>query len=145
MKQPLFSLQRSGFTLTQLLITVLVAGAVIGGFFYLLNFERAKTRDAKRVADMTRVQSAFEYLYLTSASYRSAAENGGCSTVGAAVSTCIFPTPYADLSNVKDPAGLGYAVSKVPNDEGWEVTFQLERSYGDLTSGVHTVSPEGLK
>lgn len=131
------------FTLIQLIIWVMVVSVVIGGFFYLLNIERAKTRDAKRVSDMTRVQAAFEFLYATKASFRSASE-GGCSTAGALVSTCNLGAYLPDIASMRDPGSFTYVVSRVPDDEGYEVTFQLEHSYGAFASGAHVLSPDGI-
>ncbi|MFC1687581.1 hypothetical protein ACFL0L_03305 [Patescibacteria group bacterium] len=132
-----------GFTIIQLIIWAVVVSVVVGGFFYLLNSERSKTRDAKRMSDMTRVQAAFELLYSTTASYSAAAE--GCYEEETLVSTCALSTQLPDISIIRDPGNFLYTVTKVPDDEGYEVTFELERSYGNLQAGVHTVTQSGIR
>lgn len=132
-----------GFTLIPLLVTILIASVVVGGFFYLLNAEHAKTRDAKRLADMSRVQAAFELLYAQQASYVSA--SSGCDTIGDPVSDCALQDILPGIGTFTDPGSAAYIVSYIPDDQKYEVTFELERSYGDLTAGLHTISPEGLQ
>lgn len=132
-----------GFTIIQLIIWAVVISVVVGGFFYLLNSERSKTRDAKRMSDMTRVQAAFELLYSTTASYSAAAE--GCNTEGAIVSMCGLSGQLPDITIIRDPGKYQYAVTKVPDDEGYTITFQLERSYGNLQAGAHTVTQSGIR
>ena len=134
----------SGFTVIQLLLSVLVLGIIVSGFFYLLNNERSKTRDAERLADMARVQAAFQMLYATNASYISAAENG-CGTVGSLVNSCNLTAQMPDIGTIKDPGQYAYTVNAIPSDQGYEVVFRLENSYGSLKSGFHSITEDGLR
>ncbi len=146
MRNQFLSLRQAskGFTLIQLLVWVLIASAVFGGFFYLLNSEHAKTRDAKRLADMSRVQAAFEFLFAQNASFAKAAD-GGCNTVGVHVNLCKLSSVIPDIATLSDPGSFSYVVSRVPDDEGYQVTFQLERSYGNLKAGAHAISQDGFQ
>ena len=136
-------MQRSGFTLTE----TLIVGALLGLFLLagtlILSSERARTRDAKRMADITRIASGFAILYAEKASYASAAT--GCSKVGADAATCTVVPPITTLDAVKDPGQFAYLVSRVPDKDDFGVTFHLEKSYGSLTAGLHTLSRSGIR
>ncbi|MFH0804815.1 MAG: hypothetical protein V1916_01310 [Patescibacteria group bacterium] len=134
----------TGFGLVGTLITIAVTAFVIGGGFLMLNSERAKTRDSKRLADMARVQAAFEFLFNDTASYALAAQNG-CSQAGSPVSSCNLKQYFPTLGQLQDPGKLAYTVSKAPSEEGYEVTFTLEYAYGSLAAGRHTLSPDGIQ
>lgn len=135
--------KQDGLSVARLLIVIALVCVVIGGGFLLLNNEKAKTRDAKRVSDMTRVQAAFELLFSSTASYAGAADNG-CSQVGSLVSQCNLTTFIPAISQLKDPGKFSYKISQVPTDENYVVTFYLEKQYGAFKAGKHTVSPAGI-
>jgi hypothetical protein len=135
---------QKGLSVVRLLVIVAIACVVIGGGFVLLNSEKVNSRDAKRLSDITRVQAAFELLYNETASYAGAA-NGGCDQVGQLVSKCNLSAYIPTIAQFKDPGKYSYKISQVPSDAGYEVTFYLEKQYGNLLAGKHTVSPLGIK
>jgi len=135
---------QKGITLVKLLIIIIVLGAIIGIMFILLNNEKAKTRDAKRLSDISRLQAAFELMYSDTASYEQAAKNG-CSQVGMTASQCNLKNYIPSINQFKDPGRYQYLVSKVPSEDGYEITFYLEKSYYNLEAGKHTLSPQGIK
>lgn len=140
----MFKNNQKGVGLVTILIFVIVFGLLIGGGFLLLNEERAKTRDAKRLADMARIQAAFEFLYNDTASYTLAAQ-GGCSQKNSLVSQCNIKLYLTSISQFHDPGKYQYSVSQVPSEESYEITFYLEKSYYDLKAGRHILSPAGIK
>jgi len=121
-----------------------VTCVIIGGAFLMLNNEKAKTRDAKRLSDISRLQAAFQLLYNETASYQQASQ-GGCDQVGVLVSTCNLANYIPTIAQVKDPGRYSYRVTRVPSQEGFEITFNLEKSYGSLVAGKHTLSQSGIK
>jgi hypothetical protein len=135
---------QKGIAIVRLLIIVAVVCVVIGGGFILLNSEKANTRDAKRLSDVARLQAAFELLYNATASYAGASQ-GGCDHIGALVSQCNLSSYIPAIAQFKDPGKYSYKISQVPSDEGYQVTFYLEKQYGDLKSGKHTLSPTGIQ
>ncbi len=135
---------QAGISVLAILIIVIGVALLIGGGFLLLNQERAHTRDARRVSDMTRIQAAFELMYNEQASYAGAAING-CAQAGALVSTCNLASYVPTISKLTDPGKYQYVVSVVPTDETYQVTFTLEKDYETLKAGKHTVSPQGVK
>jgi len=137
---------QKGISIVAVLIIVIIAGVIIGGAFMLLNQERTKVRDAKRLADITRIQAAFEFLYNDTASYILASQ-GGCDQAGTIVSQCNLANYLPGIRSVIDPVSKGsskYVISSVPNEESFEVTFFLEKSYGNFKAGKHILSPDGI-
>ena len=110
----------------------------------MINNEKAKTRDARRLSDMARIQAAFEFLYNDTASYVGAAKDG-CNAKGALVSQCNLKTYLPSIASFKDPGKYRYSISTVPSDESYAVTFTLEKSYGTLGAGTHILTPQGIK
>jgi len=140
----MFKNNQKGVSLVTILIFVIVFGLLIGGGFLLLNEERAKTRDAKRLADMARIQAAFEFLYNDTASYTLAAQ-GGCGQKNSLVSQCNLKQYLSSITQFRDPGKYEYSVNQVPSEESYEITFYLEKSYNDLKAGKHTLSPAGIR
>ena len=134
---------RRGLTIIQLLIWILVFGVLIAGAFILINQEKAKTRDAKRIADIVQIQAAFEFLFNDTNSYEQAA-SGGCDKTGDSVSKCNLESYLPDIKTFHDPSGGNYIISQVPNDIDYEVIFELEKNYKDLKAGRHTLSSAGI-
>lgn len=138
------SFNQKGASLIKILIIVIIVGAILGGFFLLLNNERSKTRDAKRMADIVRIQAAFEFLYNDTASYEFAAI-GGCDTVGSFVKQCNLSKYISTISTFQDPGEFSYLISVRPTDDDYAVTFTLENSYDSLQSGQHVLSSAGIR
>lgn len=110
----------------------------------LISAERAKSRDAQRVADMARLQVGFLLLYNRTASYAGAAQNG-CSTANVPVRTCNLAQDFSTISTLRDPRGGDYLVTKVPDATSYEVAFTLEKGATGLAAGRHTLTPAGIR
>lgn len=135
--------QKPGFTLTEfLIIGAIIALLAVGGTL-LLGMERARARDAKRIADITNYAAGFAVLYAQQASYADAAAK--CPTRNMVATSCGLPALTTLENNLKDPGRYSYRVSRVPDAENFGLTFHLERAYGGLTAGDHTLSKDGIK
>src|SRR6185436_6627791 len=94
----LFNRKDRGFTLIELLVVIAIIGILAAVVLVSLNSARAKSRDARRLADIRQVMTALELYYNDNGGYPDAASNvpdpAGAST-GAAFSTYLasFPTP----------------------------------------------------
>lgn len=135
-------MKQRAFTLTE----TLIIGALFGLFTLagtlLLSAERARTRDMKRVADMTRLSAGFALLYGQKATYADAA--AGCPTVGSDATKCTLTSALNGLSDIKDPGRYAYTVAQVPDRLDYGISFHLERSYGTLKAGQHTLTKTGI-
>lgn len=136
-------MNNKGFSLKELIIftALLLAVMVLG--VVLLRGERARVRDAKRIADMTQIRYGFEILFNRENSYAQAAQ--GCSEAGVLVSSCSLSEFLPNISKIKDPGKYSYKVTKVPDEENFEVTFYLEKDYDSLLAGKHTLSSAGIR
>ncbi len=133
----------AGFTLTETLITGALFGLAILVSTLLLSNERARTRDALRIADMTRLASGFALLYAQQATYAPAAV--GCGSVGSLASVCTLTAALGDISTLKDPGRFRYTVSQVPNRDNFAISFRLERRYGPWFAGPHFLTKAGIQ
>jgi len=135
-------MNRQGFTLPETLITGALFGLAILVSSLLLSSERARTRDAERIADMTRLASGFALLYAQDASYSSAA--AGCANIGSLASACSLNSVIGDTGTLRDPGRFRYTVSQVPDRNDFGIAFHLERRYGQLLPGSHTLTKTGV-
>lgn len=136
-------MNNKGFSLKELIIFTALLLVVIVLGVVLLNGERARVRDAKRIADMTQVRYGFEILFNEKNSYTEASQ--GCSREGELVSSCSLSGYLSNISKIKDPGKNSYTITKIPDSENFEVTFYLEKSYDSLVSGKHTLSANGIQ
>lgn len=136
-------MKRKAFTLTETLIIGALFGVFVLAGTLILSAERARTRDMKRVADMTRLSAGFALLYSQKASYADAA--AGCGSVGSDVRTCGLTDVMSSIDVIKDPGKFHYTIAKVPDANDFAVSFRLERSYGTLKSGTHFLTKGGIQ
>jgi len=133
-----------GISMVSIVLISLAFLAVIFFSLRIIGAERAKTRDAQRVADMARLQVGFMTLFNRTASYAQAALNG-CDTVGKPVRSCNLTQDFPTIKNFKDPKGTDYLVSKVPDASGYEISFTLEKGTTGLVKGKHVLTQAGIK
>lgn len=136
-------MKRSAFTLTETLIIGALFGLFVLGGTLVLSAERARTRDMKRMVDMTRLSAGFALLYAQKASYADAA--AGCATIGSKANTCTLTDVMTSLDTISDPGRFAYTVAKVPYKDDFAISFRLERTYGTLKAGQHILSKAGIR
>lgn len=126
-------------------VLISVGVLILAGLFWAVQIQQAKARDAERLSDMHYLARLFVDLKLQSNSYRPAASVNGCIEENVAVNQCDFSSLGIERLTLRGPNGDYYVVTQVPTDDSYEVAFELERSYYDLPSGVHTLSPKGIE
>ncbi len=135
--------RQTGLGLISTLLVFSLIAAFLAAVGLVLNQERQRVRDSHRMADMIRVQFAFETLYRERASYAEGAK--GCNRVGALVSACELSAYLPKIGNVKDPGKHAYQIERVPDDQDYGVSFVLERGYGSLAKGKHVLTKDGMR
>ncbi|MFH1207288.1 MAG: hypothetical protein V1668_01640 [Patescibacteria group bacterium] len=135
---------QKGLSALLIIIVVIIFCAVIGGAFLLLNEEKAKSRDAKRMSDMARIQAAFELNFADTSSYAAAAQIG-CDKAGMLVSQCSLQAYIPTIGQMKDPGEYQYQVVSVPTNDGYGISFTLEKSYENFPAGRHLLTQDGIK
>lgn len=127
------------YSLFLVIVVVIIVVWVMG-----VKREQAIARDAQRLADMNSVQMAFEALFRETNQYDDAAA-AGCHSQGMEVSTCLLSDYLPLIGEINDPGTFAYAVTGVPSGDRYEVTFELERSYGSLLAGTHRLNQDGIR
>lgn len=117
---------------------------LVVGWLLLLREERARQRDLVRLATVRQAEAAFRMLYLKTASFRSAAENG-CGQPNSPLATCNFTAIGWPADAFQNPAGAPLLVATPPDDEQYAITFTLERSHDGIAAGRHTLTPDGIR
>lgn len=116
---------------------------IIGLLFWWWRIEIAQARDANRLSDMKYIYAGMVELYGKTHSYSTAAE--GCSKEGDLVHQCALKDYLDKIDTITDPGAGQYVVTKAPNAEGYEITFTLERAYGEYKAGKHTLTQDGIQ
>jgi len=134
---------QKGLSLIELLLfAALIALLLVLGVL-LVNNERAKTRDAVRLADITQFRYAFEVMFFEKNSYQEAST--GCSKINDLASQCSLTKYLPEVAKIADPGKFSYKISQIPSDQNFEITFYLEKGYNGLKAGKHTLSKDGIK
>ncbi|HLD31003.1 MAG TPA: prepilin-type N-terminal cleavage/methylation domain-containing protein [Patescibacteria group bacterium] len=150
---------KKGFTLIEILVVVAIVGLLAVLAVVALNSARKNARDIERVGSMKQVQVEMERVFSENNSY----ELSGCTTSGVAVSSCTTPLSnyLPGIASIKDPVASktclvenGVCVDKVPcdytvavdpNNSDYKFCFYTEGEVGNLTQGMHYISPLGIQ
>ncbi len=143
---------QKGFTLIELLVVIAIIALLASIVLLALNSARAKSRDAKRVADIRQMSTALELFYNDYGGYPLA--SGGAPTnmtpnyLG---SLPIAPTPNdstACTGYTYAQTGTGYSSqynTSILVYPSYTYTFCLGGATGGFPLGLHTASPQGIQ
>ncbi|MBI5530659.1 MAG: prepilin-type N-terminal cleavage/methylation domain-containing protein [Candidatus Doudnabacteria bacterium] len=154
-----------GFTLIELLVVIAIIGLLASVVLVALNGARQKSRDSKRVADLSQLAKAFELYYNEHNSYPTRTTAAGGVVLSSSLtlgSPSISPNYLSQLPTAPTPADgsctSGTANGKndyymYPNSTGvtqlltsaYTITFCLGQKTGSLTPGPHTLTQAGFQ
>lgn len=152
----------SGFTLIELLVVLAIIGILSTLAVYSTNVARLKSRDTKRITDISQVQTALELYFADQQGYPVVAAPvtlGGASaqtlsTAGFTASGSGSGTVFIGIMprNIT-PGGSDYLYSSTDPDgtactvapcDGYNITFNLEEGTGSMAGGNHFAHPGGI-
>lgn len=128
---------QKGFTLIELLVVIAIIGLLASVVLLALNSARAKSRDAKRVADVRQMVSALELYFNDLNSYP--ASTGALVSAGYLGQTPTAPTP------LDGNCSATYPYTQLGSGTGYTIVFCVGGTTGGLGAGTHTASPAGIQ
>ena len=135
--------KKKGFTLIELLVVVAIIGLLSTLSIVALNNARARSRDARRVADVKQIQTALELYYNDNNSYPATI---GTSIVNPSASSTIY---MAQVPTAPLPADGSCTTNNTYTYAGSASTYTLTYCIGSATGGIaagaHTASPAGIQ
>lgn len=146
---------KSGFTLIELLVVIAIIGLLASIVLLALNGARAKSRDAKRIADVRQIASAMELFYNDFNSYPSYTGTGyltpnylgiwPTAPTPVDVGTGVAPNIPCTAANNTYTLYPGYNGGATPNSSTYALVFCLGGLTGGYGPGQHTLTQAGIK
>ena len=148
---------KAGFTLIELLVVIAIIGLLASVVLLALNSAREKSREAKRLADIRQLASAFELYYNDNNAYPTQATVGGGVLANglftSAPSNTIVPKYIGLFPTAPSPADLPCTptTNSYSYDGGqttgatYTLTFCLGSITGGYSAGTHILTPAGIQ
>ncbi len=148
--------KNKGFTLIELLVVIAIIGLLASVVLLALNSARAKSRDAKRLADVRQLASAFELYFNDKSSYPTqgfttpTVMTTALMTTAGLVPSYIGMIPAAPTPQDGDCLAANNSYTYTGGTNYYTLTFCLGQTTGGYTcvAGTacgHTLTPAGIQ
>lgn len=153
--------KNKGFTLIELLVVIAIIGLLASVVLLALNSARAKSRDAKRLADIRQIASALELYFNDQNGYptgtASVAVGGALLGIANSVSNPVplAPTYIGLVPGAPTPQDGTCTASGANSNQYWyytnstgstyTLTFCLGAATGGYSQGTRTLTPAGIQ
>ena len=144
-------MNKKGFTLIELLVVIAIIGLLSTLSILALNTARARSRDARRVADIKQIQTALEMYFNDAGIYPANAGVANNSPITYASSTYLaaVPVPPTPTNDGTCPtlSGVANLYTYVQTDSGLSYTLKycLGAAVNDIPAGLRTATPAGMR
>ncbi len=144
-------MNKKGFTLIELLVVIAIIGLLSTLSVLALNSARARSRDAKRVADVKQIQTALEMYYNEAGNYMPTASFAIGGAIATGTNTYMkqipsAPTPVDGASCTVANNTYTYVYQPTSGEGGsYTLTYCLGAATGGVSAGLNTATPAGIK
>jgi len=142
--------KKLGFTLIELLVVIAIIGLLSTLSIIALNQARARSRDARRLADVKQIQTALEMYYSDMGSYPALISmTGGNIATGAVIYMDIVPKPPTPADNSACAGTVVYTyvatnINGITNGS-YNLRYCLGRDTSGILSSINTATPAGIQ
>jgi prepilin-type N-terminal cleavage/methylation domain-containing protein len=143
---------KQGFTLIELLVVIAIIGLLSTLSIVALNQARARSRDARRLADVKQIQTALEMYYNDLNSYPADADVVAGQKISSSTTVYMDIVPKPPLPADGNSAGCGgaivytydaSAINGITNGT-YTLNYCLGSNTGGIPSGLNTATPSGI-
>lgn len=134
-----------GFTLIELLVVIAIIGLLASVVLLALNSARAKARDAKRLADVRQMSSAFEQYFNDNSSYPSASSGLPVGLVPNYIGVLPEAPLPADGPCAATPQSNTYTYQQLSGGTQYSYSFCIGNVTGGLSAGYHVLNSGGIQ
>lgn len=149
-------MNKKGFTLIELLVVIAIIGLLSTLAVVSLNNARSRSRDAKRVADVKQMQTAFELYYNEQGGYPVQDPLAAVTGIAGSMATYMQAMPTAptpadgttctaanNAYRYRSASATGAACAAAPC-ASYRLAFCLGGTTGELTGGEKCATPSGI-
>lgn len=136
--------KKSGFTLIELLVVIAIIGLLSTMSIIALNSARARSRDARRLADVKQMQTALEMWFNDNGTYPATMPSAGSQLATGTTQYILVPsapTPFdGNCTSLNNP----YVYTQQTSGASYTIAYCLGAATGGVAAGPHTATPAAI-